>query len=147
MTWRSARITLAAVSLTSAVLLSGPREAPAGPGHRDPMNEFIYTSPANILRAQHALEHLGLLDRAAYSPGEYDAPTRRAIRKFQWDHAIRDTGYLDRDTFAMLPTDERPDQDDDGVPDAQDRCPATPKESSKGKWIRVGHDGCPIDAK
>lgn len=45
------------------------------------------------------------------SPGEYDDPTRAAIRAFQWHENLGVSGWLDRDTFAMLPTDDRPDKD------------------------------------
>jgi hypothetical protein len=144
MTTSVPRIGLALAALAAGIIFIAPRAASAGPGREDPMNQFVYTAPPNILRAQRALERLGGLERGKYSPGEYDQPTQRAIRKFQWDHTLHVTGWLDRDTFAMLPTDDRPDRDDDGVPDAEDRCPDTPKQTAKGAWVRVGQDGCLI---
>ena len=135
---------LAASLAAPGLTMSGA--ANAAPGRRDPAIQFLYTAPPEILRAQRALERLGRLVRDAYSPGEYDDATHHAIRTFQQAHFILKTGWLDFDTYAMLPIDTRADRDDDGVPDEEDRCPAAPEAGRKKKpRPRVGHDGCPIE--
>ena len=108
---------------------------PRSSSHATP---FVYTTPANVLRGQRALERLGLLKRADYAPGGINEAVREALRDYQRAHSLKPTGQLDWDTFALLPIDERPDKDDDGVPDAEDACPG----SKKGE--RVGHNGCPF---
>lgn len=120
------------------------RPARAGPMRHTTPSPFYYTEPPDILRAQRALERLGLLKRDQYSPGAYDDATHGALWTYQADHFLVRSGWIDFDTFAMLPTDERPDADGDGVPDAEDRCPATPRTDGKKTRVRVGHDGCPI---
>lgn len=118
---------------------SGPAEGRHGRGSET--TRIVYTSPANVLRGQHALERLGHLKRGAYAPGEVDPPTREALQDFQREHSLRISNEFDFDTFALLPIDERPDKDDDGVADAEDRCPGTKHGT------RVGHDGCLIEAE
>ncbi len=136
----------ALAALAAAVILLTPAAAEASPGGGGSRASLTYTSPANILRGQRALERLGRLERGRYSPGEYDETTRWAIRTYQRRYGLVPTGSFDFDTFAMLPIDERPDADDDGVPDAEDRCPSTPKEAGPKKdWVRVGHDGCQVE--
>jgi len=137
----------ALAALAAAVVLLTPAAAAGSPGRGGAHGSPTYTSPANILRGQRALESLGRLGRGQYSPGEHDETTRWAIRTYQRRYGLVATGSFDFDTFAMLPIDERPDADDDGVPDADDRCPSTPKEGPKKTWVRVGHDGCPAPAK
>jgi hypothetical protein len=127
---------LAAVA--SGLLVLAPDAPAARSRDAGRLTGMAYTSPANVLRAQHALERLGHLERGRYEPGTNDPPTVEAIRDFQRATSLRVSGWLDWDTFAMLPVDERPDKDDDGVPDADDRCAATKKGA------RVGHDGCPL---
>ncbi|HUD72278.1 MAG TPA: peptidoglycan-binding domain-containing protein [Dongiaceae bacterium] len=134
-------------ALAAAVAVLTPAAAIGSPGRGGARGSLTYTSPANILRGQRALESLGRLERGKYSPGEYDETTRWAIRTYQRRYGLVATGSFDFDTFAMLPIDERPDADDDGVPDADDRCPSTPKEGPKKTWVRVGHDGCPVETK
>jgi peptidoglycan hydrolase-like protein with peptidoglycan-binding domain len=136
------------VALAAAVVLLAPAAADASPHRGGAHGSLTYTSPANILRGQRALESLGRLERGQYSPGEYDATTRWAIRTYQQRYGLVPTGSFDFDTFAMLPVDGRPDADDDGVPDAEDRCPSTPRLAGpKKEWVRVGHDGCPVEKK
>jgi hypothetical protein len=115
---------------------SGPAYGQRGP--RSPRSSFYYSSSSNILRGQLALQREGHLEEGTYEPGRYDAPTREAIRDFQRRHHLWSNGRFDRDTFALLPIDDRPDEDDDGIPDAGDRCPKTNKGS------RAGMDGCPL---
>jgi putative peptidoglycan binding protein len=134
----SPRILRLALPIVALGLL--PVAVPTAHGRpgRGSQAQLPLTSPAYILRAQRALERLGNLARGAYEPGERDLPTKEALRDFQRSHSLRASGQLDWDTFAVLPVDERPDADDDGIPDAEDRCAGTPQ----GK--RVGHDGCPF---
>ena len=120
-------------------LAIGPGSVFAHPRNSVRTSPFVYTTYANVLRGQAALERLGFLKRADYAPGEINEAVREALRDYQREHALRQTGMLDWDTFALLPIDERPDKDDDGVPDAVDACPG----SKKG--ARVGHDGCPLE--
>lgn len=144
MTTRRGIPLLAALLAIAGALLTAPGAANSAPGRRDAASQFIYTAPPEILRAQRALERLGGLARDAYSPGEYDEPTHHAIGRFQRAHFLLKTGWLDFDTYAMLPVDERPDRDDDGVPDEEDRCPAAPEAGRKKARLRVGQDGCPL---
>jgi hypothetical protein len=128
---------LAFVAVLAALTLA---PAPAGARARGSgrTTPFEYTTPANVLRAQAALERLGLLKRGDYTPGEINEATHEALRDFQRSHSLRITGHLDWETYALLPIDGRPDKDDDGVADPDDRCPG----SKKG--VRVAHDGCPL---
>ena len=127
------------LALVVAGMLAGPGPAEGRHGRGSQTPPIVYTSPANILRGQHALERLGHLKRGAYAPGQVDPATREALQDFQREHSLRLSNEFDFDTFAMLPIDERPDKDDDGVADADDRCPRTKRGT------RVGHDGCPIE--
>lgn len=105
---------------------------------RNGPTRFVYSLPKNILGAQLALQKLGHLQPGGYLPGEYDPPTREALRDFQRGHSLRRNGWLDRDTIGMLPiVDPAPDADDDGITDGGDACPGTPK------GVRVNLDGCP----
>lgn len=115
-------------------LAPGPAHAQrSGLGRR---SAFYYSTPSNIFRGQLALQREGHLEKGKYQPGRYDPPTREAIRDFQRRHKIWINGRFDRDTFAMLPVDDRPDKDGDGIPDEDDRCPDTKNGA------RVGYDGC-----
>jgi hypothetical protein len=127
--------------LAAGLLLAVPDPAYGQHGRGMRRSAFYYSSPANILRGQLALERSGHLDRGSYEPGRYDPPTRDRLRSYQRKHSLRSTGRFDRDTFATLPVDDRPDKDDDGIPDADDRCPSTKKGT------RVGFDGCPLSAE
>jgi putative peptidoglycan binding protein len=129
---------LVALGASLAALIIGPGYGHAHAHSSARTTPFVYTTPANVLRGQAALERLGFLKRVDYAPGEINEATREALRDYQRAHSLRQTGMLDWDTFALLPIDERPDKDDDGVPDAVDACPG----SMKG--ARVGHDGCPL---
>jgi hypothetical protein len=138
---RLSRLTIVLAALAFVLLLPAPDPAHGqrrGDGRR---SSFYYSSPSSILRGQLALERAGHLERGKYEPGRYDPPTREAIRDFQRRHHLWSSGRLDRDTYAMLPIDDRPDKDDDGIPDADDRCPETKKGA------RVDFDGCPLEKK
>jgi len=138
---RSFQPLIALAALVAAVVFAAPAPAHGqrrGLGRR---SSFYYSSPSNVFRGQLALEREGHLEKGKYEPGLYDPPTREAIRDFQRRHRLWSSGRFDRDTFAMLPIDDRPDKDDDGIPDADDRCPETEKRT------RVGYDGCPLPEK
>ena len=129
-------IALSALGFVLLLLLPDPASGQRrGDGRR---SSFYYSSPSNVLRGQLALERKGHLERGQYEPGRYDPPTREAIRDFQRRHKLWSNGRFDYDTFAMLPVDDRPDKDDDGIPDADDRCPETKKGT------RVDYDGCTL---
>lgn len=150
MTIRKQAIARALAAAVAAGIVATPLLAPgaaASPARGGTPGRFVRTAPADILRGQRALESLDRLERGKYAPGEYDETTRWAIRSWQRRYGLVQSGLFDFDTFAMLPVDERPDADDDGVPDAEDRCAGTPKEGPKKTWIRVGHDGCPLEQK
>lgn len=131
-------VRLVVLSAFLAALTLGPGSGQAHPRASSHAAPFVYTTPANVLRGQSALERLGFLKRGDYAPGEINEAVREALRDYQRAHSLRPTGQFDWDTFALLPIDERPDKDDDGVPDAEDACPG----SKKGE--RVGHNGCPF---
>ena len=138
---RSFRLLIVLPLLAAGFFLTAPEPALGqrrGMGRR---SSFYYSTPSNILRGQLALESTGHLERGKYEPGLYDPPTREAIRDFQRRHRVWTSGRFDFDTFAMLPVDDRPDKDNDGIPDADDRCPETKKGT------RVGFDGCPLEKK
>ena len=138
---RSFRLLIVLPLLAAGFFLTAPDP---GHGQRRGMgrrSSFYYSSPSNVLRGQLALEREGHLERGKYQPGRYDPPTREAIRDFQRRHRLWSNGRFDFDTFAMLPVDARPDKDDDGIPDPDDRCPETKKRT------RVGFDGCPLPDK
>jgi hypothetical protein len=139
MTIRLSRSTIALSALAFLLLLLAPDPAYGQRRGGSQRSSFYYSSPSKILRGQLALESKGHLERGKYEPGRYDPPTREAIRDFQRRHRLWSNGRLDRDTFAMLPIDDRPDDDDDGIPDPDDRCPDTKKGA------RVDFDGCPLD--
>ena len=138
MTIRSFRRLIVMHLLAAGFLLTAPDPAHGQRGSRSNRSSFCYSSTSNILRGQLALQREGHLKEGTYEPGRYDAPTREAIRYFQHRHHLWSGGYLDRDTFALLPIDDRPDEDGDGIPDAGDRC----AKSNRGS--RVGLDGCPL---
>jgi hypothetical protein len=133
---RFARILVLLPPAALAILLLGSDPAQGQRGLRSRASRFYHSSPANILRGQLALAKAGHLEGANCEPGRYDAATREALRDFQRRHRLDPTGRLDFDTFALLPIDTSPDADDDGIPDAGDRCPST------AKGTRVGFDGC-----
>ncbi len=66
------RLLIAIPLLAAGLLVAAPDPAygQRGPGMR--RSAFYYSSPANILRGQLALEHLGHLERGRYAPGRYD---------------------------------------------------------------------------
>ncbi|HET8947057.1 MAG TPA: OmpA family protein [Candidatus Polarisedimenticolia bacterium] len=99
----------------------------------------VWTSSADIAEAQRILEYRGYLVHG-YKSGTLDDPTSHAIRAFQSDHALPESGLLDGETYAQL-LQHRPgkDSDGDGVPDNKDKCPNTPKGA------RVDANGCPKD--
>jgi len=139
MKMRSFRRLIVVLPLVAAGFFFTPPDPAHGQrGPRSPRSSFYYSSPSNLLRGQLALQREGHLEEGTYEPGRYDAPTREAIRDFQRRHHLWSNGRFDRDTLALLPIDGRPDEDDDGIPDAGDRCPKTSKGS------RVGLDGCPL---
>ncbi len=99
----------------------------------------VWTSSADIAEAQRILEYRGYLAHG-YKDGTLDDATSHAIRAFQNDHALPESGLLDSDTYVQL-LQHRPgkDSDGDGVPDNKDKCPNTPKGA------RVDANGCPKD--
>jgi len=134
----SLRLLVTFALLAVGFLLTVPERAN---GHRSGWgrrSSFYYTTTSNVFRGQLALEREGHLEKGKYEPGRYDPPTREAIRDFQRRHRLWSNGRFDYDTFAMLPVDDRPDKDDDGIPDADDRCPETKKGT------RVDYDGCTL---
>jgi outer membrane protein OmpA-like peptidoglycan-associated protein len=113
--------------------------APARRSEAQSVPGSVWTSSADLAEAQRILEYRGYLAHG-YKNGTLDDPTSHAIRAFQNDHALRESGLLDTDTYAQL-LQHRPgkDSDGDGVPDNKDKCPDTPKGA------RVDANGCPKD--
>jgi len=101
----------------------------------------VYTSPKEIEKAQAILVQDGELSPGSFQPGTLDESTAAALREFQCMHRIRKTGVLDYETMALLTSHfVEGDADGDGVTDALDRCPDTPKGAT------VDQRGCPKDS-
>jgi peptidoglycan hydrolase-like protein with peptidoglycan-binding domain len=64
--------------------------------------------PGGVEKLQKALEDRGYLDAAKAKPGDIDAATADAVRKFQSDQGIARTGNPDHETVRRLGLD--PDQ-------------------------------------
>lgn len=102
---------------------------------------WVISDKATVSGAQAILVHLKHLAPGSYKDGEVDAATSAALSRFQQSHMIRESGRLDRETDAQL-RQHRPgkDSDGDGVADASDKCPNTPKGA------KVDARGCPVDS-
>jgi outer membrane protein OmpA-like peptidoglycan-associated protein len=121
---------------------------------RDGEFGFVYSTPQSIGEAQSILVKAGYLNASSYRQGELDKATVSALLDFQRVHSLRRTGVVDWETMSMLPAHShakgaRPprvepvverDSDGDGVTDARDRCPGTPRGE------RVDSKGCPSDS-
>jgi outer membrane protein OmpA-like peptidoglycan-associated protein len=130
--------TFAAIVIGAAAFVAVTAAAQAA-GSGDPA--FVYSSKETVGQAQGILQHLKLLAPGSYQQGSLDAATREALRKFQWSHNLRQTATLDWETMTqLLPHRPGKDSDGDGVPDALDKCPNTPKGA------KVDAKGCPIDS-
>lgn len=102
---------------------------------------FVYSSKEEVGQAQGTLQAIKLLPAGSYQQGSLDTATIEALRKFQGTHNLRQTGTLDWETMnQLLPHRPGKDSDGDGVPDALDKCPNTPKGA------KVDARGCPIDS-
>ena len=101
----------------------------------------VYTSPREIEKAQAILVQDGELAPGSFQKGVLDEPTARALREFQDVHRLRRTGLVDYETMALLTSHfVAGDRDGDGITDALDRCPDTPKGAT------VDDRGCPHDS-
>ena len=89
MQMKALRLLLSAALLPAQLLMAGLVEA------NDPL----------VLRAQQKLTNLGY---PARPDGIYGDATGRAIREFQQDRGLRQTGRLDRRTLEELGIDEPP---------------------------------------
>jgi len=102
---------------------------------------FVYSSKESVGQAQGILQALNHLPAGSYQQGTLDPATGEALRRFQRSHNLRQSGTLDWETMTqLLPHRPSKDSDGDGVPDALDKCPSTPKGA------RVDARGCPIDS-
>ena len=132
---RVTNVLLLALAAATVLVVAPARraEAQSNPGS-------ALSSSADIAEAQRILQYRGYL-QPGYKSGSIDNSTRDALRAFQTDHRLRNTGALDSETFAEL-LQHRPgkDSDGDGVPDNRDKCPNTPKGA------RVDANGCTGDA-
>ena len=61
-----------------------------------------YTSPGEVRAAQSALQSDHLLKPGYYTPGIMDQRTVDAVREFQRDHSIPQSGSLDHETMSQL---------------------------------------------
>ena len=108
--------------------------------HKDGI--FSYSSTETVSEAQGILQSMGLLAAGSYKAGHVDGATAEALRAFQRAHSLRTTGRLDTETMPQLLEHRRGgDSDGDGVLDARDRCPNTPRGA------RVDALGCPAEKK
>ncbi len=73
---------------------------PRGEHPRVPSSPKALLAEGEIGKIQEALAQRGYL--AKYEPGKLDAPTTAAIRKFQKDGSLAETGFPDRLTLRML---------------------------------------------
>lgn len=62
----------------------------------------LYTSYGEIQTAQRVLRAENYLKPGHYTTGRMDQPTINALRAFQRDHFIPDSGLLDQETMAQL---------------------------------------------
>ena len=58
--------------------------------------------PGGVEKIQQALSSRGYLDEGSAKPGDIDAPTVAALRKFQSDEGIARTGNPDHETVRRL---------------------------------------------
>jgi outer membrane protein OmpA-like peptidoglycan-associated protein len=65
-------------------------------------NGQIYSSPQDISETQAILQHAGYLASGAYTRGEGDDATLRALQRFQTAHHLRPTGSIDYETTTQL---------------------------------------------
>ncbi len=73
---------------------------PRGEHPRVPSSPKALLAPGEIGKIQDALAERGLL--TSHRPGALDDATARAIRKFQRDEGLADTGFPDRLTLQKL---------------------------------------------
>ena len=62
----------------------------------------VYSSSGEIQTAQRVLRSENYLRPGHYTAGRMDQPTINALRAFQHDHFIPDSGLLDQETMAQL---------------------------------------------
>src|SRR2546426_9726842 len=62
----------------------------------------VYSSSGEIQTAQRVLRAENYLRPGHYTAGRMDQPTINALRAFQRDHFIPDSGLLDQETMAQL---------------------------------------------
>jgi outer membrane protein OmpA-like peptidoglycan-associated protein len=123
-------------SVVAVILLCVPR--PVTGTETEP---FVYSSVKDVTDAQSVLVSLGHLKSGSYKAGTIDESTMRALVAFQDSHTLEPNGSLNWETMTQLLS-HRPavDSDGDGVPDARDKCPNTPRGA------KVDEKGCPRDA-
>lgn len=132
----SKRLLLSVFSIMAAMALAAPVAA------RSAINTGgVYTSPNEIKKAQAVLVQDGQLAPGSFRVGVLDNPTAVALRVFQREHGLQETGTVDYETAALLTSHFLPgDTDGDWVSDALDSCPDTPKGAT------ADEHGCPKDS-
>jgi hypothetical protein len=76
---------------------------PSGERPRVPASPRALLAPGAVAELQRALRERGLL--RGHQPGELDRPTSAALRRFQQEEDLPDTGMPDRETLRRLGVD------------------------------------------
>jgi LPXTG-motif cell wall-anchored protein len=66
----------------------------------------FFRDEASVTRAQQILVGDGYLEQGSFDLGSLDDTTRKALTKYQYDHALNDSGFLDDETFQSLTSHE-----------------------------------------